>query len=294
MNFPSSSHMKAARSFEPHLVINEITLPRSAEWMPQLPGWSFIQVIRGAGYWWRPSGAVELSPGSALVITGEVRGILRASQLSDVLLAYFCVDLEKLSGLLSLGEQRALKQAATKEQFGLRVLPPSDRLTERFNSLYLNQSGSGFSLRLQLLQLFTDLFECALKDEAGAPQALDGRGRLRQFLKQVVASELMDLSLADLAPKMHCTPRHLSRLFREEVGMSFQEKQTELRLRKACQLLTSTSAKIIDVGSASGYQSNSLFGLMFKKRFGMSPGKWRERHVKKQPERQRVVRMLNV
>ena len=286
--------MKAVRSFEPHLVISEITLPRSAEWAPQLPGWSFIQVRSGISYWWQPSGAVELPPGSVLVITGEIQGGFRASQLSDVSMAYFCMDLEKLWGLLSLSEQNSLKQAVAREPCALRILPPTDALAERFNNLSLNKSVGGFSMRLQLLQLFTDLFERALKEDANHVQPLDGRGRLRQFLGQTVASEFMDVSLADLAPRMHCSARHLSRLFREEVGMSFQEKQTELRLAKACQLLTTTNAKIIDVGSASGYQSNSLFSLMFKKHFGVSPGKWRLRHKKKQPERQKVVRMLTV
>jgi AraC-like DNA-binding protein len=289
--------MRAGRSFEPHLVIHELALPRSAEWIPQLRGWTLVQIRTGIGYWQQPGRAQELPPGSAVVMTWHAQGVFRASQLSDVTLTYACVEPERLSGLLSLGEEQALQRAAEMDQFASRVFPPGDPLPSRFNMLCQSKSreGESFSLRLQLVQLFSDCFGPALKEQPAVPLPVaDGRGRLRQLLKEMAASEFTEISLADLAPRMNCSPRHLSRLFREEIGMSFQDKQTQLRLAKACHLLTTTNAKVIDVGAASGYQSNSLFSLMFKKHFGLSPGRWRQQHRKTQPGRQKIVRMLSV
>jgi AraC-like DNA-binding protein len=288
--------MKALRTFEPHLVIREITVPRSAEWVPRLRGWSFVQVRSGIGYWRVPGRVEELSTGASLLITREAHGVLRASQLSDVVLVYACLEPDRLPGMLSLGEQQALRGAAASEQFASRTLPASDPLSLRFAALSQGRSvgADNFFLRVQLVLFFGDCFGPVLREPtAHATPSPDGRGRLRQLLRQMVASDLMEASLADLAPRMNCSPRHLSRLFRAEVGMSFQEKQTELRLARACQLLTTTNAKVIDVGVASGYQSNSLFSLMFKKHFGVSPGKWRQQHNKKQPGRQKIVRMLS-
>jgi len=262
--------------------------------MPKLPGWSFIQIRSGISYWQQPTGTLEISPGSALVLTKEFRGALRASQLSDVSISYFCMEPEKLSGLLSLSEQNSLKKAAAKEHLAVRVLLPTDPIAERFKGIVPAQNGSHLALRLQLLQLFLDLFRGELMGEEPVEisPAMDGRARLRQFLKQTAASEFLNLSLAELAPRMHCSPRHLSRLFHQEVGTSFRDKQTEMRLAKACQLLATSNAKVIDVALTSGYQSNSLFSLMFKKHFGVSPGRWRQRHGKKSPPRQKFVRTL--
>lgn len=287
--------MKAGPLFEPHLVINEIRLPRSAEWKPVFHRWSFIQIKSGISYWQQTNGVRELPEGSALVLTGETQGGLRASQLSEVMITYFCLEPEKLTGLLSLSEQHSLRQAASRESLSVRVLPPNNPLSERFKGLCVNTNGGNLSLRLQLLQLFIDLFNSEIAEEPlDSAQDLDGRGRLRQFLKQTVASEFLELSLSDLAPKMRCSPRHLSRLFRKELGASFREKQTELRLARACELLATSNAKVVDVALTSGYQSNSLFSLMFKKHFGVSPGKWRAQHGKKNPRRQKFVRMLPV
>src|SRR5712675_613387 len=92
-------------SFEPHLLIREITIPPAAEWTPQLPGWSFIRLTKGFGYWRQPEGTRELSNGSVVVLSSEVKGFFRASQLSEIVAHYFSVEPEKLTGLVTLGEQ---------------------------------------------------------------------------------------------------------------------------------------------------------------------------------------------
>lgn len=287
--------MKAVPTFEPHLTINEIRLPRSAEWTPSFRSWSFIQVRSGISYWWQGNEVRELEEGSALVLAGAVRGGMRASQLSEVLVSYFCLEPEKLTGLLSLSEQNSLKIAAAGDRIPVRILPAGDPIAERFRSLCAGQNGGNLSLRMSLLQLSMDLLKADIPAEPGEMVCeLDSRGRLRRFLKETVASEFLDLSLSDLAPKIRCSPRHLSRLFHKEVGTSFREKQTELRLAMACELLATSNAKVVDVALTSGYQSNSLFNLMFKKHFGISPGKWREQHIRRSPQRQKFIRMLPV
>ncbi len=285
--------MRVGNDFELHLVVNDLRLPRSAEWLPKFRGWSLVQIRSGISYWQQPGGARELPPGSVLVLNSQARGGLRVSQLNDVSVAYFCLDPEKLTGLLSVSEQNFLSQAASGEQLSVRILEPTDPFAERFKNLLENPGSARLGMRLQLLQLFIEVFKAELEREpAESARDLDGRARLRQFLNQTAASEFLNLSLAELAPQMHCSPRHLSRLFRQEVGGSFRDMQTEMRLNKACHLLAASNAKVIDIALASGYQSNSLFSLMFKKHFGMSPGKWRQQHGKKGAHKQRFVRML--
>ena len=94
---------------------------------------------------------------------------------------------------------------------------------------------------------------------------------------QMPASDLLGLDFSELAQMTRCTPRHLSRIFHEVVGSSFRERHTELRrLARARELLATTESKVVDVAMESGYQSLSLFNLMFTRRFGMSPGRWRQ------------------
>ena len=130
---------------------------------------------------------------------------------------------------------------------------------------------------MQLLQLFLEVFGGNFQQpQADVTGVFDARERLKQMLNQTPVSDLLELSFSELVSKTRCSPRHVSRLFTELVGVSFREKQAELRLARACELLATTDSKVVDVAMESGYQSTSLFSAMFKQRFGTSPAKWRE------------------
>jgi AraC-like DNA-binding protein len=296
MPLPISAGMRSKPQFEPHLTIQERRLPEGGEWMPQFRSWCFLQVRSGICYWHEPGGAREIPAGAALVLSRANGGVLCASQLSDVEIAFFCLEPERLAGLLSLREQLTLQTAASAEPGSARVLPPEHPVAQRFKNLRLrlNYSVSNLPVRLQLLQLFVDMFSAEFEQPPPVGSEMDGRGRLRKLLDQMAASEFVELSLADLAPKMRCSPRHVSRLFRAEMGASFREKQTELRLDKAREMLANSDAKVVEVALTSGYQSNSLFSLLFKKRFGLSPGKWRQQHAQPGPDGRKNARWLSV
>jgi AraC-like DNA-binding protein len=44
------------------------------------------------------------------------------------------------------------------------------------------------------------------------------------------------------------------------------------------------------VAMESGFQSVSLFNLMFKRRFGVTPGRWREKVRANRPAKRRIHR----
>ncbi len=286
--------MKSRFSFEPHLTLNEAKVPMGWEWRPQLNGWCFLRIRSGVTYWQEASQTQELPPGACLAIGAKSRGTFRASQLNDAMLDHFFLDPAKLSGLLSLSEQQALK-AADASQVLARIFPPSHPVSDQFKTILKAGKRPPATIRLQLLQLFLDLFETEIERRPTAGQvAMDSRERLKQMLDRMTASEFLESSLAELAPKISCSPRHLSRLFQLEMGTSFREKQTELRLERACELLANSDAKVVDVALTSGYPSNSLFSLVFKKRFGVSPGEWRQQQTKKKPGRSKSSRMQPV
>jgi len=276
-----AAHMKAKPLFEPHLVIKEVRLPQAGEWTPHFRGWCLSHVGSGISYWQEPNGTREIAAESTLVFSAEARGVLRASQLNEVAITYFCVQTEKLLGLLSLREQHFLKDAAGRKSLTVRVISPGSPMSERFKNLCHSPGASATSTRLRLLQLFMDMFECEIEQNSTAPAAwMSGRERFRQIMDRMAASEFAELSVSDLAPMMPCSPRHLNRLFREELGASFREKQIELRLAKACELLATSNAKVIEVALESGYQSSSVFSELFKKHLGVSPGRWRQQRLK--------------
>jgi AraC-like DNA-binding protein len=191
---------------------------------------------------------------------------------------------------MTLTEQQFLQQAANQEQCALRTFPPAHPVAEKFrqaceeNNSYGVRNGGSSLLRIQLLDLFFRAFHEELSNSQQEIEIpVDAKARLTVMLKQTPTSELLDLNFKDLVEEMRCTPRHLSRIFHQVVGMSFRQKQAQVRLVRAQELLATTESKVLEVALESGYQSLSLFNFMFKKRFGVTPGEWREQTRNRKP-----------
>src|ERR1044072_7499892 len=115
---------KPNRTYEPHLALKEVSLRPGAEWAPRWTGWTLIHVSDGAGYYLQPDFNQELETGSALLLNGDSSGVVRASNLTTLTLHAFSVMPTRLTGLLTLSEQKFFQMAASRRDLCLTILPP--------------------------------------------------------------------------------------------------------------------------------------------------------------------------
>src|SRR5262245_36738385 len=285
--------MSAKHVFEPHLVVTQVQLLPAAEWQPTSPGWVFAQVTAGQAYSIHALKSQDLDTGAVIGFSQSGRGYIRASRVNGALLNCFHVEPERLVGLITLGEQRSLQQSAKWENAPPRIFLPGHPVSEKFKNVCSNSEHHLLSERLYLLGIFTEILADEFKsgpEECGSTCS-NARVRMAELLRQMPAAALLDLKLDELVQQMHCTPRHVSRVFNEVVGTSFRKKQSEVRLLRAQELLATTDTKVLQVAMESGFQSVSLFNLMFKRRFGSTPGEWRKR-VRKDVKRPSAPKRL--
>ena len=64
-------------------------------------------------------------------------------------------------------------------------------------------------------------------------------------------------------------------MFRKVTGQTYIAYLTEARLQKAVELLNETDDKTYVIAQKVGYQEQNYFSYVFKKRFGISPTKYR-------------------
>ena len=84
------------------------------------------------------------------------------------------------------------------------------------------------------------------------------------------------LKLTHVASKIAFTsPGNLSRLFRQQHGLSFQAYLQRLRLEKAAELLRTTRLPIARIAKRVGYRDVSRFGQHFKRTFKATPVEYR-------------------
>lgn len=84
-----------------------------------------------------------------------------------------------------------------------------------------------------------------------------------------------DLSLERVCTKLGVSPAYFSTIFKRETGEGFVGYLTGLRTEKALELLQSTDDKTYQIAEKIGYADPNYFSYVFKKRYGMSPSKYR-------------------
>ena len=106
--------------------------------------------------------------------------------------------------------------------------------------------------------------------------------RVVQRAREYVEEHFTDpnLSLNDAAHSLGITPTYLSRLFSEYQQHSFIETVSELRVRRAVLLLTTTDLPVSEIGFKCGFSSAQNFSRVFRKYQSVSPSQYRLDHMR--------------
>ena len=83
------------------------------------------------------------------------------------------------------------------------------------------------------------------------------------------------ISIKEIADQLYLSPNYLSELFKKHTGKTISEYLTEYRLEKACQLLDHAEYRVGDVSGMVGIHDGRYFSNMFKKKYGMTPRRYR-------------------
>ena len=83
--------------------------------------------------------------------------------------------------------------------------------------------------------------------------------------------------LKEFGEQFHLSEKYISRYFKEHFHITISQYVTYLRLEHAKHLLQDTDIPVTEVAMQSGYQNVSYFIRSFKKMYGMSPLKYRNK-----------------
>ena len=80
-----------------------------------------------------------------------------------------------------------------------------------------------------------------------------------------------DFSLNMISAHIGVSSSYFSSIFKQEMGQSFVEYLTKVRIDKACELLKCTNLRTAEIGESVGYNDPHYFSATFKKIMGQSP-----------------------
>lgn len=151
--------------------------------------------------------------------------------------------------------------------------PVADSLA--LNDLYLpwiRSTRSVYDLSAALAVLLSRFIEFVF-----ALKSVKHAGLVQRAIRYLNANYRKPISLEDVAFHVGLSPSHFSRMFREGTGETYVSFLSELRVKAAKKLLEDLSIPLSEVGPMVGFEDQSYFTRIFKKRTGMAPGRYRKR-----------------
>ncbi len=100
--------------------------------------------------------------------------------------------------------------------------------------------------------------------------------RIVRVVERIHASYTRRITLAEIADSEFVSEAWLSRLFRKEVGVSFMQYITTLRLEKAAEALHLTRRPLHQIALEQGFASTRMMSDLFRRHHAMTPSEFRK------------------
>lgn len=102
---------------------------------------------------------------------------------------------------------------------------------------------------------------------------------VRESISYMLTNPSERITLDTFSAKFGITKTYFSHLFRDNMGVTFKQYLTLLRMECAKQMLSKESPSVIDIGFECGFLTPSQFVRSFKKYTGMTPSQYRAKHI---------------
>lgn len=114
--------------------------------------------------------------------------------------------------------------------------------------------------------------------DTGAPPRRSSRvpGQIEAAKVVLLTHPQRKWSLRTLARAVGCSPFHLTRMFRQNVGVPLHRYQLQTRLAISLDLLLDTDRDLTTIALDLGFSSHSHFTASFRQAVGMSPSRLRD------------------
>jgi AraC-like DNA-binding protein len=224
----------------------------------------------------------RVAAGDAVIMSGRSGAKMVPVAKNDQEFQWFSVSLDNLFPLFSTGEICLIQNVPT----GLRVpkvYAAADPLAVQCHRLVSELSPKcDLNHRSQLLRVAALLITSEIKSKQRQQHASESaEDHMMRVFEQLPSNQLLNLSVEDLSQKFGCSRRHLNRLFHQRFGFSVAALRMEMRLLKASFLLRDPDVKVINVAEQCSFNHLGLFNTCFKRRFGLTPGAWRNLQTSK-------------
>lgn len=135
---------------------------------------------------------------------------------------------------------------------------------------------SALGIKGKLFELFYFLF-CSYPNASLQKQPSKSLDTLKLILKHVETHYQEKLSISDMAGISGFSCSHFMKFFKQHMGISFIDYLNDYRLNMAARMLSSSADPIVAVAGEAGFENLSYFNRLFKRKYHMTPSRYRQK-----------------
>ena len=240
-----------------------------------------VIVTRGHGKHILPGSERNISAGDVFLIHGKTRHAY--SDLHDLALYNIMFDLKEFNHPLFALQGKSLLPSL----FLLKVPDGGVHLSgEEFQAVFElvrkmedEQTSAAEDSDAMISALFMQLILLLGRSavSAGITRKSPQYSRVDELVDEITEHSARKWSRAEMAKKAGMSLSTLTRHFRERTGVSPLEYLIRVRLKKASVLLQNPELGLAEIADMTGFTDSNYFCRLFRKYFGISPGKYRQK-----------------
>jgi two-component system response regulator YesN len=147
-----------------------------------------------------------------------------------------------------------------------------ESIQKKIETVYKQSNKHNLSTQEQIKSLYREITLNIAKHQTERGQLL------WQKILNLIDERFSDpqFCMQEILSQFNISATTLQTIFKKQAGSSFYKYLEDLRLRKACAILTQTSLSINEISEQVGYTSPASFRRAFKKLYNISPADYRE------------------
>ena len=164
-----------------------------------------------------------------------------------------------------------------------------DSLRRQIARLVKNNAEAHIGFELRNFSIIYDIMDVMYQNfriedsEARNQRAHRYTLRMAEISRIISESYREDLTLSELAERVHLSAPYLSKFFEKQFGVTFLNYLTSVRLNHAVDELLKTNDTIETVSANAGFPNSHAFVQAFKREYGVLPSIYRRKNTGKKP-----------
>lgn len=199
---------------------------------------------------------------------------VKDKSVSAVVVQFPADFIERFTGLDEFKRIGAMLASADRGLF----FPESNAVNTRLEKL---PDLSGFEKVTTLLAILHDLaglqYEKLSSEYFQVVKGQQTENRINQVCQHIQKHSDEPLNLEQVAGLIHLSRSAFSKFFKRATGKTFSDYVNDIRVGKACYLLTDTDKPVNEIAHETGFESLTYFNRVFLKKKGITPRQFRGR-----------------